>query len=134
MRQYNGELEAEQRLSAGQNDTRLGQHLLDLGVERCARPFLGLAAGHCALLLAGISSSQSGESVPEPDRHRGRCSSSDGTSHLPENAAGCYKKIEPEGEREGEKRQVSKDRHQAVEIPAVLAVLDNSVIWTRRNQ
>ena len=134
MRQHNGELEAEQRLSAGQNDTRLGQHLLDLGVQRCARPFLGLAAGHCALLLAGISSSHSGESVPEPDPPPGRCRSSGGTRHLPENAAGCNKEIEPEREREGEKRQVSKDRHQAVEISAVLAALDNSVIWTGRNQ
>jgi hypothetical protein len=103
-------------------------------MERCARPFLGLAAGHCALLLAGISFSHSGESVPEPDRHRGRCSSSGGTRHLPENAAGCNKEVESEREREGEKCQVSNDRHQVVEISAVLAALDNSVIWTGRNQ
>jgi hypothetical protein len=34
LRQDYGELEPEQCLSTRQNDARLGQHLLDLGVKR----------------------------------------------------------------------------------------------------
>ena len=51
--------------------------------------------------FAGISPSQSGESVPERDRHRGRCSSSDGTATSPKTRPAVIKRSSPRASAKG---------------------------------
>src|SRR5215472_8889466 len=88
LRQDNGELKAEQRLSAGQNDSRLRQHLLNFRIRRRSQPLLGLAIYHRMLLLAGLPPVQAWKSEPEHGRHRSRSDSDRNSSQVTKNPSG----------------------------------------------
>src|SRR5438270_5499004 len=93
LRKDDGELEPKQCLSTREDDTCLGQHLLDLGVKGCARPFVCVAACHCALQLAGMFLSHLGESIPESEGQGGDETSSRSGCHRTEDPPGYDEKI-----------------------------------------
>src|SRR5258708_22765768 len=82
LRKDDSKLEPEQCLSPGQSDTRLSQHLLDFGVERCVRPVLGLTPRHCAFSMANMEPSHPGKTVPQADSRPRAYDSSRGATPL----------------------------------------------------
>ena len=126
-RERDCQLEAEQRLRPGNDDPRLGEHLLDL---RRQRRWLFLLHGPLPALRAKAES----QTVPErPGQKAERASGHEGGRHS-EYMIKNDVKAQPKADGKRQQRHAGKDAGDAMDANRVLAIFHDPVLHGWRHQ